>query len=139
MKGDVANGKVVFSRACANCHRRGDEGTDIGPNLATVINHSSEKLLVNILDPNVDIQPGYQSYMCLLQSEEIIIGIMTNETANSITIKRENGTSQAISRLEVNELKMSKLSMMPEGLEVKFTLQELADLIAFLQQPIENK
>ena len=133
---------MVYSRACANCHRRGEgtvEGVDIGPNLATVINHSAEKLLVNILDPNVDIQPGYQSYICLLESDEILTGVLSNETANSLTIKRENGTSQVVSRLEVSELKMSKVSMMPEGLEVKFTQQELADLIAFLQQPIENK
>ena len=141
-RGVAANGKVVYSRACANCHRRGEgtvEGVDIGPNLATVINHSAEKLLVNILDPNVDIQPGYQSYICLLESDEILTGVLSNETANSLTIKRENGTSQVVSRLEVSELKMSKVSMMPEGLEVKFTQQELADLIAFLQQPIENK
>ena len=107
--------------------------------MATVINHTAEKLLVNILDPNVDIQPGYQSYICLLESDEILTGILSNETANSITIKRENGTSQVVSRLEVNELKMSKSSMMPEGLEIKFTQQELADLIAFLQKPIETK
>ncbi len=139
LKGEEANGKSVFLRACANCHRRGEEGIDIGPNLATVINHSAEKLLVNILDPNVDIQPGFQSYACLLQSDEILTGILSNETANSITIKRENGTTQVVTRLEVAELRMSKLSMMPEGLEIKFTQQELADLIAFLQQPIEPK
>ncbi len=139
LNGEVANGKSVFTRACANCHRRGEEGIDIGPNLATVINHSAAKLLVNILDPNIDIQPGFQSYACLLQSDEILTGILSNETANSITIKRENGTSQVVSRLEVAELRMSKLSMMPEGLEVKFNQQELADLLAFLQQPIEPK
>ena len=139
LKGVAPNGKAVFLRACANCHRRGDEGVDIGPNLATVINHSAEKLLINILDPNVDIQPGYQMVNCLLQSDEILTGIIANETANSITIKRENGTSQVVSRLEVEELRMSKISMMPEGLEVKFSQQELADLIALLQQRIDPK
>jgi putative heme-binding domain-containing protein len=132
----ASQGQLVYARACANCHRRGETGHNVGPDLATVINHSKEKLLTNILDPNADIQPGYQSYSCLLESGEILAGLLASETTNSVTIKQANGVSRSIARREIERLQSSNLSFMPEGLEATLTQQELADLIAFLQQPI---
>ena len=135
----VSQGQLVYARLCANCHRRGDIGQNVGPDLATVVNHSKEKLLTNILDPNVDIQPGYQSYTCLLESGEILAGLLVGETTNSVTIKQANGVSRSIARLEIERLQSSNLSFMPEGLESAMTPQELADLLAFLQQSIPMK
>ncbi len=135
----VSQGQLVYTRLCANCHRRGDVGQNVGPDLATVVNHSKEKLLTNILDPNVDIQPGYQSYTCLLESGEILAGLLVGETSNSVTIKQANDVSRSIARREIERLQSSNLSFMPEGLESAMNQQELADLIAFLQQSIPTK
>jgi len=107
--------------------------------LATVINHPKEKLLTNILDPNADIQPGFQSYTCLLETGEILAGLLASETTNSVTIKQANGLSRSIARREIERLQCSNLSFMPEGLESAMTQQELADLLAFLQQAIPTK
>ena len=135
-KGDIASGNLVYLRVCASCHRRETAGYEVGPNLATVVNHSSEKLLINILDPNADIQPGYQAYNVLLESDEVLSGLLTGETANSITIKQANGATRTISRLEVEKLRNSNLSFMPEGMEAVLSQKDVADLIAFLQDPI---
>ena len=135
----ASQGQLVYARACANCHRRGSNGHNVGPDLATVINHSKEKLLTNILDPNADIQPGYQSYSCLLESGEILAGLLASETTNSVTIKQANGISRSIARREIERLQSSNLSFMPEGLEATISPQDLADLLAFLQQPIPTE
>ena len=135
----ASQGQLVYARACANCHRRGDSGHNVGPDLATVVNHSKEKLLTNILDPNADIQPGFQSYSCLLESGEILAGLLASETTNSVTIKQANGISRSIARREIERLQSSNLSFMPEGLEVTISPQDLADLLAFLQQPIRSE
>ena len=134
--GDVARGKLVYARACANCHRRGDEGNDVGPNLATVVSHSEEKLLTNILNPNVDIQPGYHSYTCVLETGEIIVGVLAAETANSVTIKQASGVLRSIARSEIDLLQNSNLSFMPEGVETSITPPEMRDLVAFLREPL---
>lgn len=134
---DASQGQAIYERACANCHRRGGSGNDVGPDLATVINHPKEKLLTNILDPNADIQPGYQAYSCLLESGEILTGLVASETTNSVTIKQANSTSRSIARREIERLQSSNLSFMPEGLEATISEQEMADLLAFLQQPIQ--
>ena len=135
-KGDIASGNLVYLRACASCHRRETAGYEVGPNLATVVNHASEKLLINVLDPNADIQPGYQAYNVLLESDEVLSGLLTGETANSITIKQANGATRTISRLEIEKLRNSNLSFMPEGMEAVLSQKDVADLIAFLQDPI---
>ncbi len=132
--GNRERGKAVFMRACATCHKKGNDGNELGPNLATVANHSSEKLLTNILDPNADIQPGYQSYSCLLQTGEIIVGLLASETANGLTIKQANGMARSIPRREIDQLLNSNVSFMPDGLESTISPEEMADLIEFLRR-----
>ncbi len=136
LSGDSKRGKAVYLKTCAGCHRRGDEGHDAGPNLATVIHHPPEKLLANILDPNADIQPGYQVYNCLLESGEVLSGILSGETANSLTITSANGMVRTVGRDEVEELQNLGISLMPEGLHEQLSVREMADLLAFLKQPI---
>jgi putative membrane-bound dehydrogenase-like protein len=131
--GDVARGRVVFERACASCHRKDELGHEVGPNMATVVAHTNEKLLVNILDPNSDIQPGFQAYNVLLESGEVWTGLLVGETANSVSIKSANGITQTVSRLEIEQLRNSNLSLMPEGLESILTVQDLADVITFIR------
>ncbi len=137
LRTDVEKGKLVYSQSCALCHRRGTEGHDVGPNLASVINHAPEKLLTNILDPNSDIQPGFQAYVCLLETGEVLSGLLSNETANSLTISQANGMTRTVGRNEIEELRSLGVSLMPEGLEATLSPQDIADLIAFLRQPIE--
>jgi putative membrane-bound dehydrogenase-like protein len=137
MSGDIANGKVVYGRACASCHRRGNsEGADVGPNLATVIAHAKEKLLRNILIPSADIQPGYHAFTCRLESGEVLSGVLVSENAGSIAIKQANGEIRTVARSEMEVLRNSGRSLMPDGLEANISVADMRDLIEYLQQPI---
>lgn len=133
---DRARGGALYARHCASCHRRGDNGYEVGPNLATVVSHSTEKLLTHILDPNIDIQPGYQAYICLLDDDQILSGLLVAESAGSITLSMANGITRVIPRSEIRQLKNTNVSLMPEGLEGSISHQEMADLIAYLQGPV---
>jgi putative heme-binding domain-containing protein len=136
LSGEAEKGQLVYVKSCANCHRRGSQGQDVGPSLATVIEHTNEKLLTNIFDPNADIQPGYQAYTVLLDTGEILSGLLFSETANSITIKQASGSTRTISRDEIERLQNSNVSLMPEGLELTLNEQDVADLLAFLHSAI---
>ncbi|MBL8890904.1 MAG: c-type cytochrome [Planctomycetaceae bacterium] len=138
MAGDIERGRAVYQTACASCHRRGDLGTDVGPNLATVIGHSPQKLLANILDPNADIQPGYQSFACLLNTGEVLTGVLSAESAHSLTLTPANGASRTILRSEIEQLSGTGVSLMPEGFEQSITPEAMADLLAFLKSPLPN-
>jgi putative heme-binding domain-containing protein len=136
LAGDPDRGRTHFDTRCASCHRRGIEGPDLGPDLISVIQHSPEKLLVNILDPNADVQPGYHAFTGTLADGEEVYGLIAAETANSLLIKLANGTVRTLLRSEMTSLRGSDLSLMPDGLEVGLTIQDLSDLIAFLRSPI---
>jgi putative membrane-bound dehydrogenase-like protein len=133
LTGDVARGKQLFAKTCATCHQRDGVGNEVGPNLRSVIGHPAEKLLVSILDPNADIQPGYNAYSCALVNGEELYGLISAETATSIVFKSADGATRTINRNEIKSLRSSNLSLMPEGLENGLSKQDLADLIAYLK------
>ncbi|MDB6174322.1 MAG: hypothetical protein JWL59_3633 [Chthoniobacteraceae bacterium] len=133
LTGERARGEAVFSRLCIGCHKLGELGRDIGPNLRSVAEHPPEKLLTNILDPNADVQPGFYAYQCRLVDGTELYGLIAAETGNSITIKLADGTTRAVLRKEIAVLKSANVSLMPEGLEAGMTVQEMADLIEFLR------
>ena len=53
------------------------------------------------------------------------------ETATTLKLRRAEGIDETILRSEIDELRSTGRSLMPEGLEQSISLQEMADLIAF--------
>ncbi len=133
MTGSTSNGLVVYKKSCASCHRHGELGHQVGPGLKSVVDHSAEKILTNILDPNLDIQPGYRAYGCLLQSGELLFGLIASENATGVVFKLTDGKLRTVLRRDIDTLKNSGVSLMPENLESTMTKQEIADIIAFLR------
>ena len=135
MKGDPAKGHLVYQKACAACHQRGKEGLAIGPGLETVAAHEPEKILTNILDPNLDIQPGFHAYTATLKDGSQLFGLLASESGASLTFKLPDGTTRAVTRDQIANLQATGVSLMPDGLEAAVTVEEMADLIAWLKQP----
>ncbi len=100
------------------------------------MSHSKDKLLRNILVPSADIQPGYHALTCMLESGEVLSGVLVSENAGSIAIKQSNGEVRTVARSEMEALRNTGRSLMPDGLEANITVAEMRDLLEFLQQPI---
>jgi len=132
---DANRGHLVYQRACAACHQHGTEGHAIGPHLSSVTAHEPEKILANILDPNLDIQPGYHAYFATLKNGQQLFGLLAGEAGASLTFKLPDATTRTLRRDQITDLKSIGLSLMPEGLEATLTPRDLADLIHFLRQP----
>lgn len=130
--GDPQRGKAIFTEQCAKCHKVGGTGFEVGPDLATVVQAGPEKILVNVLDPNREINPQYVNYVVETDDFESHSGIIVAETATSITLKRANGETDTVLRVNIESIRTDNLSIMPEGLEQGIDHQDMADLIAFL-------
>jgi putative membrane-bound dehydrogenase-like protein len=133
--GDCRRGQQVFERICVACHRFGQNGNDIGPNLSAYgqPSTSSEKLLTDILDPNREVSPEYVAYSVTLKDGRDLTGILATQTPNSITLKQPgNSVGTIILRNNIKEMTSSNLSLMPEGLEQSITIEDMSDLLAFL-------
>jgi putative heme-binding domain-containing protein len=109
-------------------------GLQIGPDLKSVASHPAEKLLTNIVDPSLDVQPGYFAFNAKLKDGSELYGLITSETGNSVSFKLTDGSTRLIARSDLAELKSTGQSLMPAGLESGMTAQEMADLIAWLKQ-----
>jgi putative membrane-bound dehydrogenase-like protein len=127
------HGRVIYERRCATCHRVGDFGHAVGPDLVSVQNKSPADLLVAILDPNREAQPNYISYSLVTHQGTVYTGIIAAESAAGVTLRRSDAKEDRILRSEIEELASTGKSLMPEGLEKDVTPPEMADLIAFIK------
>ncbi len=132
LTGDPVKGKAIFTKTCAACHKLEGVGHELGPNLSAMKNRGMDAILTNVLDPNAEVNPQYLSYNCNLDDGRQVTGIIQSETATSVTFIRGEGLKDVVSRSNIETLKSTGLSLMPEGLEKDISVEAMADLIAYL-------
>lgn len=130
--GDGKRGEAIFEKNCANCHRLGEKGHAVGPNLATTKNKAADALLVHILDPNREVQPTYTQHVVALKDGRVLTGLLAEDTATSITLRREQDAREVILRSDIESIQNSGRSLMPDGLEKSIGVEQMADLLAYL-------
>jgi putative membrane-bound dehydrogenase-like protein len=135
-KGDREKGKQVFVKACAACHKVGDVGTGLGPDLTTLADKSAEYLLMNVLDPNRAVEARYVAYTAQTTDGRSRVGFLSAETATSITLVAADGQQHTILRADLEALTGSGKSVMPEGLEKDVSVEQMTDLVTFLKSAL---
>lgn len=133
LQGDAGRGKETFRKICAACHQLQDIGTDAAPNLTESRNKSPEAMLEAVLDPNRVVDPKYVSYLISTVSGRVLTGLIKSETSNSVVLHKADGTQETVLRSEIEAIKGTGKSLMPEGLEKDLTPQQLADVFAFIR------
>ncbi|MDG2224339.1 MAG: HEAT repeat domain-containing protein [Rubripirellula sp.] len=131
---DVQQGRVLFQKHCSNCHRVEGVGHEIGPNLMTIKTRGAETILVNVLDPNREVNPEYLNYTVLTEDGRTMSGMIAAESATSLTLKRAESATDQVLRREIDVLQSTGMSIMPEGMEELIDVQGMADLIAYLME-----
>jgi putative membrane-bound dehydrogenase-like protein len=130
--GDRDRGRVVFEKSCAACHRLDGIGHEVGPDLAPLATKPPQALLLAILDPNQAVDPRYVSYAARTEDGQLITGILTSESDASVTLASQDGKQHVLLRRDIDELRSTGKSLMPEGLERDTSPAQLADLLAYL-------
>ncbi len=133
LMGDPANGRTVFTRTCSVCHKVGEIGYQVAPDLASVKNKSTADLLISILDPNRETQPNFNAYNVITVQGRNHNGIISSETSNSVTLRKAEAKEDVVLRDNIDEMTATGISLMPEGLEKDLSRQQIADVIAFIK------
>jgi putative heme-binding domain-containing protein len=133
LRGDPEKGHAVFRELCAPCHRLEREGTALGPDLFGVRNQTRETLLLHIIVPNREVASGFEATVVVTDRGEALSGMVTSETATSVTLIEKGGVERTLLRDEIVSMTVSPISLMPEGLEASTTVQGMADLLAYLR------
>ena len=135
MTGDRGRGAATFEKLCLNCHYLQGHGVRVGPDLSGIASRPPEALLVDLLDPSQQVAPDLAAYEIELVDGTSIAGLFASETETRLTIRRAGAADENIPRADVKSVRASAKSLMPDGLEAGLTVQDVADLISFLQNP----
>jgi putative membrane-bound dehydrogenase-like protein len=130
--GDPTRGRVVFNNVCAQCHKIYGEGQDVGPDITSNGRASFEQLLSNVFDPSLVIGAAYQATTVTTVKGRILTGLLVEDSPQRVVLKMQGGKLETIVRRDIDEMEISKVSLMPEGFEKQLKPQEIADLFAFL-------
>jgi putative heme-binding domain-containing protein len=136
MKGDVEKGKAAFRQRCAACHQLEGFGHVVGPDLMALTDKSPQAMLTAIIDPNAAVEDKFLDYIATTTDGRILTGMLADETGTSITLKAGEGKDQVILRNQVDDLRSSGKSLMPEGIEKDVTAEQIADVIAYIQAAV---
>jgi len=136
--GDAARGREIFHNengvACIKCHIVGDRGGRVGPDLSGVGAQFGRAVLIeSVLQPSKVVREGYNQVLIETKDDESIAGLFKGETGDEVTLLDANNQLRRIQKSKITSRQNSQLSIMPEGLQAALTLQEFADLIAYLE------
>ncbi len=132
-KGDAKKGQVQYMTRCVACHKAGTLGLVVGPDLITVKTKGREALLTAILEPHKEVASQFIAYTVNTKDGQTLAGIITNDTASSMTIRMMGGIEKTLQRSDIKGSSSTGQSLMPEGLETGMSVGDMADLISYIE------
>lgn len=132
LKGDPEHGHTLYKTICFACHKLKNEGNEIGPDLGTIAGKPTDQIVEAIMDPSRAVEARYQSTTVTLKDGRVVIGMIAEETANSLTLKTASGT-EVFLRANIKGREASTKSIMPDGLEGVMKPQDVADVIEWIR------
>jgi putative heme-binding domain-containing protein len=132
-----ADGKAMFRVAsCVGCHVMEGQGTAIGPDLTKIDPpYKSEELLEHILEPSKKIDEKYRSYAFVMDSGIVVTGLVVKETPEAYEVTENplaGAPPKVLPKAEVEQKRVSPVSLMPKGALDPLSREEVLDLLAYL-------
>jgi putative heme-binding domain-containing protein len=134
---NLQSGRLVYTKNCATCHKLFGEGGNIGPELTGSQRANLDYVLENMLDPSAVVPREYQVSIITTENGRTLTGIIKEETERAVTVQTQNEVV-VIPKGEMESRRQSNLSMMPEGILDRLTIEEIRDLVAYLASPAQT-
>jgi putative heme-binding domain-containing protein len=132
LKGSAEHGHTLYKTICFSCHKLKNEGNEIGPDLSTIAGKPTDQIVEAVMDPSRAVEARYLSTTVTLKDGRVVIGMVAEETANSLTLKTATGT-EVFLRADIKGREASTKSIMPDGLEGVMKPQDVADVIEWIR------
>jgi putative membrane-bound dehydrogenase-like protein len=130
---DPKAGRVAFEKNCATCHKIGDLGVNVAPDISDSRTKTPPQLLLDILQPNRAVDGNYIAYVVSTTDGRVLTGVISAETSQAITLKQPGGQLVVVPRSEIDELQSTGKSLMPDGLERTIGPQQMAEVISYIK------
>src|SRR5262249_32590153 len=111
--GDAARGKTLFMGTCAVCHKFNGEGANLAPDLTGMGAHSRAELLVDIVDPNREVDPSFAAFDFTMKNGDVFQGIISRENAQTVLVRDAAGEHE-LTKADIATRRELGRSLMPE-------------------------
>lgn len=133
MEADPRAGRELFRQHCSTCHRIGELGVNVAPDISDSRVKTPAQLLTDVLNPNQAIDNNYVSYTVVTTGGQSHVGIIGAETASSLVLRQAEDKSVTLLRTDIEAIRSNGVSLMPEGFEKTLSRQQVADVISFVK------
>jgi putative heme-binding domain-containing protein len=133
---DRSRGRALFDRLCANCHRLHGSGGQIGPDLTGSGRENIDYLLENIVDPGATVSADFRMVVVAMRDGRVLNGLIKAQSPRTLTLQTQT-EAVALDRDDVEGVRPSASSLMPDGLLDPLAPGEIRDLIAYLSHPTQ--
>ena len=130
--GDARAGKAVFTTTCAKCHKLFGEGGNVGPDLTGYERTNKLYWIENIVDPSAVIREEYVTFVVETKDGRKLTGIIAEQDKQAVTLRDVEGRTKKIAREQIDDLRASPVSLMPEDQMKALTEVQIRDLFAYL-------
>jgi putative heme-binding domain-containing protein len=128
-------GEQVFKQHCIACHKLGNEGSLIGPQLDGAVVRGAERLGEDILDPNRNVDRAFRITALLLDDDSVLTGLVRDsEDGQTVTVTGQDGKSQELPASSIADRRESTQSLMPGNFAEILSDAQLAALLKFLSR-----
>lgn len=134
-KGNALKGMPIFAKAgtCANCHKVYGEGKEVGPDLSEIGSKLSRQAMYeSILNPSAAVSHNYETYMVETIDGLSFSGVLVSETDDKVTLRTAEALTKSILKEDLEGMRKSPNSLMPNDLQKELSEQELVDLVEYL-------
>lgn len=135
--GNAGRGRKLFLETqgiqCRNCHKVGDKGKALGPELTLIGRKNNRaKLLESILEPSKNIDPKFATWLIETSEGRVLNGLLKSKSDDEIVLLDTQGKEIRIKADDVDQMFPQRKSLMPDLQLRDMTAEQVADLIEFL-------
>lgn len=136
-RADAKRGEAIYTREslrCTSCHRVGDRGGRVGPNLAAIGASSPlDYIIDSVVNPAKNVKEGYNTVVVLTTDGRVVAGIPVSRSDSQLVLRDATDKEVRIATADIDE-ESPGTSLMPAGLVDGLSREELADLIRYLSE-----
>lgn len=131
---DLSQGRQLFNKSCAKCHKLFGHGESIGPDLTGGDRKNIDYLLENILDPSAVVSKDFKMSILELENGQTLSGLIVAKDKKTLRLQTQTEL-KTLAIDEVANIDATDQSPMPDGLLDELTKSQIQNLLLYLQQP----
>jgi len=132
---DLTAGHKVFKLHCALCHKIGEDGNEVGPDVLGEAGVAEESLLRHVILPNARIRPGFGTTHVVMKDGSLVTGLLKKDGPTGITLTIPGGIRKTLLRKDIDRIERRYASMMPPYANI-IQPNEMADLLGWIRSQL---